>query len=837
MKVSPYRFILLLLTFLAAGLRLSAHTDTLEYGLNIMTYPVTTAKTSLSLDDGKPIVNKGRTLKMDFVMRNRPENVFGCIFRIITDNGENIDLMYTVGENDYRHPILVTSSQVYNIESGIPMGMWIPVSISLNPKDGAVHFSYGHAELSIKDSGTKGARSFRIAFGHCPFAGYTLEDVASVDIKNVNLTLGEKPIRHWELSKHDGELCYDSMRGAVARGRNSSWLIDDYISFSHVYSTEFETTPSLTFDMKDHFYMATSDGTVHDYEISSGCETVYPRGEGYSPANYPNQLIWVGEPHNKLMAYSLDENIFAWYDFQKKGWTNEAKVEKDHDYWNNTSVWDGKRDALISFGGYGHYRYNNELSISYPENPELKKSIRLESIAPRYSSASALVNDTLYIFGGRGNKSGKQELSPRNYYDFYAVDMNTMEVKNLWSYEEYPPHGDFMPSGNMVYDREKDCFYMMTNQLGFTLLRIDKKNPTLCRMSLPINLQRPSQYTYFNLYEVEADKKMYAVILQGQIDGKANIDIYSINTPLIPVSELIQEVAPTAGGNEDGSKVWIMVFIGALAAGAISGVIRYRKSRKTPAKTEIGQEKTETVPEHRHYDFSKSSVSFFGGFTVINKDGEDISSKFTQTTKALFILLILYSTNGKGIISTKLNHILWSYKPEESANNNRNVYMSKLRPLLEEIGDVRILNQNKLWSIQFEEGCICDYIEAKRLLAENDSEKINWLLELLLKGVMLPNVELDWVDEFKGEFSNNTIDFLCNQLQRTDLSNKTMLEISDIIFKYDFLNENAMRTKCQIFYKENKAGLAKSVYDTFRKDYKDSLGIDFTVPFNEIIAQ
>ncbi len=836
MRGLPFKSIIIIFAFIVLPLRLYAQADTLEYGLSIMTYPRTTEMTALSLDDGKAIMNKGRTLKMDFDIRNRPDNVFGCIFRIITDYGENIDLMYTVGENDYRHPILVTSSQVYDINADIPMKSWIPVSISLNPKDGAIVFRYGSSELAIKDSGTKGAKSFRIAFGHCPFAGYTLDDVASVDIKDIKLTLGSKQIRHWKLSKHDGGLCYDDIKGAAAKGKNTSWIIDDYISFSHVYSTSFTTTPSFAFDMDDHFYMVTADGTVREYEISSGKEAEYPSAGGYTPANYPNQLVWIGEPHNRLMAYNLDENIFSCYDFTSRKWDNEVKVEKDHDYWNNTSIWDPSRNALIAFGGYGHYRYNNELSVSYPSGKAQKKAVKLGEIAPRYSSASALIKDTLYIFGGRGNKSGKQELSPKNYYDLYAINLNTMEVRNLWTSEEPQAHGDFMPSGNMVYDKEKDCFHVMTNQNGFTLMQVGRGRPEMHRMSLPINNGRPSQYTYMNLYELVRDKKMYAIIMQSQVDGRADIDIFSINTPLIPVEELIQESAPPKDKNA-GWSYWIIILAGSLAAGLITYLaIRLRKVKAASTKAETVQEKIENVPERKHYDFSKSSVRFFGGFTVMNKDGEDISSKFTQTTKALFILLILYSNNGKGIVSNKLNHILWSYKPEDSANNNRNVYMSKLRPLLEDIGDVKILSQNKLWSIEFGEGCICDYIEAKKLLSENCSDKIGLLLELLLKGVMLPNVELDWVDEFKGEFSNTTIDFLCNQLQRTDLSNRTMLEIADTIFKYDFLNETAMRVKCLILYKENKAGLAKTVYDTFRKDYKESLSIDFTVPFNEIIS-
>ena len=85
------------------------------------------------------------------------------------------------------------------------------------------------------------------------------------------------------------------------------------------------------------------------------------------------------------------------------------------------------------------------------------------------------------------------------------------------------------------------------------------------------------------------------------------------------------------------------------------------------------------------------------------------------------ILLILYTgKDSKGIIGNKLIQLLWYDKTEESAKNNRNVYMSKLRSLLDKVGDIKILNQNGFWSIQFENGTICDYLEALHLYNKNN---------------------------------------------------------------------------------------------------------------------
>ena len=82
----------------------------LDYGLHIVSYPAHAHEfTGLALEDGKEIPVRGKTLEMSFDLYNRPENVFGCIFRIITDKGENVDLMYTAGLDDSREPILVIS--------------------------------------------------------------------------------------------------------------------------------------------------------------------------------------------------------------------------------------------------------------------------------------------------------------------------------------------------------------------------------------------------------------------------------------------------------------------------------------------------------------------------------------------------------------------------------------------------------------------------------------------------------------------------------------------------------------------------------------------------------
>ena len=847
------RLLILFLTLFAAALTGTAASSDyvtdfrnagLEYGLSVVTYPSAPQDfTRLALEEGKPIPLHGKTLEMSFDLYNRPENVFGCIFRMITDKGENVDLMYTADLQDARKLILVTGDQVHFIGTEIPMEQWLPVRISLNPRDGGIDLVYGEEAFSVRDAGTKGAKSFRISFGLCQLTGYTLGDVASVNVRNICLNLGGKPFRRWELARHSGDICYDRLKGVPARAVNPQWMIDSYVSFRPVFSHSFEDIPSVTFDDRDKFYMTCGDAPIHVFSVLDGSLTEIPVKGGYNPANYPNQLFYVAGGHDWLTAYNLDEGLFSKFDFETGRWENEKYPELDHYFWNNTNAWEPHDHALYSFGGYGHYHYRNELIVSYLDAPEKSFRKTVEDITPRYAATSYIVDSLMYVFGGRGNPSGKQELSPKNYYDLYTINTHTLEVNKLWEMKSVP-YGDFVSGENFVYNWENGDFYLLAGMQGFTLLRLRPEAPGIERMSLPIPWKRNAQYTYLNLWHSYEQQKMYAVILQAQVDSHTDVDVYEIDYPPLPVSSILQEEYEEPVQKSKNGRWWKVL----LALAGVALIVDYvwfrflpnRKPRRRPDMKEASGEREDSYePEHRYYDFSRSSVIFFGGFRVTDREGNDVTAQFTPTVKALLLLLIVSTARSGGIASQKINHLLWSYKPDDTANNNRNVYMSKLRGLLEGVGDIRIQNQNKLWSISFEGDTQCDYLEALRLFQDGavGAEDVDRLLELLLKGQMLPNTELDWIDEYKSAFSNATIDFLCRQLRRGDLSDKTLLQAANTIFQHDFLNEDALQAKVRILCRENKPGLAKTIYDNFCKEYRKSLGIEYTVPFKEMIGE
>lgn len=85
------------------------------------------------------------------------------------------------------------------------------------------------------------------------------------------------------------------------------------------------------------------------------------------------------------------------------------------------------RQTLLSiFRRLWFYQYRNDLFQMKSGNYKLEQVIYERPLYPRYSAAMTIVGDELYIFGGRGNKYGKQELSSHFYLGLCAINLKTI---------------------------------------------------------------------------------------------------------------------------------------------------------------------------------------------------------------------------------------------------------------------------------------------------------------------------------------------------------------------------------------------------------------------------
>lgn len=842
----------------------SAYADSPEplTGLRMNTYPAPpTEFTSVLLDNGQPIELDGKELRIEMDVWAYNDNPIGSLCRIITEKGNNIDLMYGVGAENVRYPLLMVGDVDVMQSQPVAYGEWTHVVISLSPHTGRIVLNYGDQTSEVTDEDFIGTRSVRVALGLCRIPDYLLLDVASVAVKDLYVHRGGKTLRHWKLHQHDNDICYDELDGSAAVTENPKWIIDEFVSWTPIYKREYPYFPSIAFDpIVASFYMAYHDNRkLYVYHATEGAtDSINITGGEYAAVS-PNQLIYIRQLHT-LLSYNLGTNLFSEFDPMQHCWRNTTKSDGDHDFWNNTTVYNPADSSLISFGGYGHYRYKNLFIKSHPFDNLPQERMTLKEIDPRYSCSSVLVDSILYIFGGRGCASGRQEVTPHNYYDLYAVNIKTNHVTKLWNLGSSPLPGDFVPGENMVYDPDQNCLYAIITYGGGTLVKIDIASGEFELMSLPMNLSLDAQTLYLNLYFSAAQKKFYAAYTNSDVNGKSTVTLLELDYPPLPVSTIAQTMGEQNTSRGIPAIIWVLLGIVIAAAGGWiiyrfqarrnrkepqQEIIILREQTETPASDSEGREQPaplnisvpETSSTTEYYKLDRSCVRFFGGFRAFNKDGEDITHLFTPTLKQLLILLILHTgQNPMGIPNNKLLTLLWNDKEEEAAKNNRNVYMSRLRNLLSQIGDVSIQTHKGFRNISFEGDTMCDYLEAMRLFENTEGENLNRLLELLFNGMMLPNVEVDFIDPFKSEFSNKTLDLLCRLLRHNELPSDLRMKIADTLFQHDFINEDALRVKCSILHQQGRTGLAQTVYATFCKEYKSLMGYDYPSTFAEVVG-
>ena len=150
---------------------------------------------------------------------------------------------------------------------------------------------------------------------------------------------------------------------------------------------------------------------------------------------------------------------------------------------------------------------------------------------PRYSAAMAVVGDELYIFGGKGNKYGKQELSTHYYLGLYAINLKTKQSRIIW--EKKDDNKETIMASSMYFEPSDSTFYAVSTDKGGTLWKISMKSPVYTEVSKPINNSLDYQDCDFNLYFSPTHRKLFLVLDKILNNRTHDVKIYSINMPLV----------------------------------------------------------------------------------------------------------------------------------------------------------------------------------------------------------------------------------------------------------------------------------------------------------------
>lgn len=821
--------------------------DNSEYGLRFKSYEVLAAdRTGLLLENGNYIDIKDElTLEFDLKYENT-SILYGSTVKIISESKSSVTLGFSSG-NSGNFPIMVINDEIIPILTDLKLNEWFHVAITISNKDQSLKIKYKDFSktLTLKKGDWKEAI---ICFGKSNLTGFSTEEVPPMIIKDIKLSHGDKLFRHWILKQHNKTECYDDLKQAQATVMSPDWIIDSYANWTKHFSlsTNNKTYIQYAFDAgRGIIYFIPDNKQIISYNvITNQQDTIYVKSG--RPANINTNHVVFNPKKNELISYNLEEKFISVFSFENKTWSSNRAPALEPSYWHHTSALWNSNSSIITFGGYGFYRYKNDLTVINPATNEWNTQ-QLNVISPRYSSASAIVGDTLYIYGGEGNQSGKQELTSIITADLYAIDLKTMKVSLCW---EYNNSNHFLPCGNMIYNKEEDSFLVISKALGKQiLLKVARKKPVIEELAYIDSLELNADYNFSTLMKPEKENKLYALFCKDYKRGNSEIDLYSIAYPPIASSQILQS-AKTSESNESKT-IYIAAAFAVICL--VAGYTIYRRKRKKKEKSihsafsltdDLTEDESLINNDEIYYDRSRQAISLLGFFNVKDSEGKDITDLFTPTLKSLVLAIILNSENGPGINSKVIDSLIWPDKDEKSARNNRNVSMNRLNQVLEKIGNVQVQNNNSFWKIAIEDNSICDYLEVlkymrlpqKAIMEDTDSE--SKLLELLGYGQLLPFTQEEWLDSYKATYSDFAIDFLLGILLREINSGKAnaILKASNLIFLFDTLNEEALFAKCRVYYKQGKKSLAKSTYNSFCKEYATLLGEKYQVSLAQIIG-
>lgn len=232
---------------------------------------------------------------------------------------------------------------------------------------------------------------------------------------------------------------------------------------------------------------------------------------------------------------------YFFFSFETNAWSYNKSNWDVPRYYNHARCFNPLDSSYYFWGGYGLYQYRNALFRLKPQTGELEKVEYEPQLEPRFASAMAAVDDELYIFGGCGNDSGKQEFNSRFYSELHSINLKTRHSRLLW--KDTVCNSNVLMASTMYFNSVDSSFYGVSLDNGGVLWKIPIKKPGYKVVSKPIHNHINYQDFHFSFYDSPSHKKMFLVMDFIMSDRQTHkIFIYSINTPLLNEADIKQEI-------------------------------------------------------------------------------------------------------------------------------------------------------------------------------------------------------------------------------------------------------------------------------------------------------
>jgi two-component SAPR family response regulator len=823
-----------------------------SYGLGFNSHEVVQDKrTTLALNLDNIAQKDNLEVSFDLSFIPNHEIYFGYILRLIGDDKQNIDLVYDNQANTRHFKIIIgerLSKISFNIDEKLLFQRWNKLRLLIDYKNDKITVLCGRESYTESGVHLKQAKNYKLLFGANAYRQFQTTDLPPLKLRDVKVFQNSKLLSNWPLNEGQGNIANETVNQNNGTVTNPLWIKARHRNWQLEKEFTVPGDASIAFDaVNETVYIVTQDSLV-TYSTNAKPQvksTAYLSGR--QPLVPGNQSIFI---NGKLYYLYIDQMAVATYDIKEKRWNKAFKnIATNNGHLNKFAC---KTDSSIyTIGGYGQLIYKDSVKrYNYITNTWQKVKVKGDTFTPRYLAGlgANATGDTAYVIGGYGSASGQQIVNPRNLYDMMRFTAKDQSFKKLFTIDVKKE--DFVFANSLVINEKEKSYYGLifpqhkfNSNLQLIQGSLNQAAYKLVGDTIPYKFH--DIHAYADMSYFPHSGKFLTVTLFKEND-QTRIKIYSL---LGPPEPLVNEIAQTGTPNYF---LWIAICV---IASAIPVYIIISKRKKQVVNTPVLPNPittTEAIPhavladplidQDVRVNNNRNAIFVFGDLQLFTSEGNEITKYFTPLLKELFLVILLYSVKlDRGVSSEKLNEILWFDKSEKSARNNRSVNIAKLKSLLDKMGYCHLSKDTGYWKIEIDYNIISvDYHNYLNIVSNKNKlnkQKVLQLTHITQRGNFLSNIEYEWLDAFKSEVSNEIIDSyiqFANSVQVAD-DPEFLIKLTNDIFYFDPVNEEAMILKCKALAHIGKHSLAKNAFENFNREYKAIYGEAFERDFHSIL--
>lgn len=846
----------LCLLFLLTGMTLFAYSQGLLFQANDKEIK---ERTSLQIFQEGEIPCFTKNFQLSFELSIRDFDTFGYVFLLKEDQGKtkySFTYTYLDGENSTFKFNTDGKENHYslNLRNDALAYQWIPVSFAFDLQQDVLTIRIGDNEKKITSLGLKDTFCPHLFFGRYDY----ILDMPTFAIRNLKLEGDRSHSYTFPLNENEGEEVHTSTGKVLGTVVNPVWLINGSYHWEKLFEYSFQTPSGITFEPDSQRLIIFSQDSLLTYNLLKR----QPQKYSYSnklPVKLQLATHFMNTTDGKLYVYELNnlplgDATVAALDLNNQEWKQTGVAALPVQLHHHDGFWDETTGKYLVFGGFGNKRFNNTF-LEYDIEGDRWDTLSYsgDRIIPRYFSGMAVNKNRehIYVFGGMGNESGEQSVGRNYLHDLYLLDRKQQSVRRLW--QNASDHRLVVARDMILTPDEKYIYalcypeYLSDTYLQLIALTVD--DGTMKALGDSIPMRSEEIMTNANLYYNSLTHEYYCTTTEFDKKGHTVIRTYVLSAPPVSLDEI------RSYGSRSSLEIrwlWIMAGIGVLLLAGGVLFVRKKRGKQRNAVLEsssvlmsppVGREPDKSVQGKETLakeDFESSlvrpnAVYLFGPFTVIDRNGRDITHLFSSRLRQVFIYILLHSTHN-GVLSASLNEVFWPDKPDDKVKNLKGVTINQIRKNLAELDGVELVHDKGYFRLVFTD-CYCDYFRFRTL--KNAEEVENELGILLMRGKFLDGMDAGMMDHFKQKVEEFLSSFLPLEIERLYQQHKydAVIRFCNVLFRVDPVNELALAYGMHALNHTGSSQEAILQYSLFVREYRQMMNEEYSTSYAELMSK